>query len=379
MEAAILTSADVAAYRAMMKGLKAAPRLSRLIAREMKDALVHMVEDVPPIDWSRLTLGLDGIAVDHRPSEGGLPTHHQLANLLSGAALDVFRDPDNVEYFVFALLRIRLRLDEAAHDTFRRRVLALLCRRGIELPPAVGALLTIALRDDASTHSSLGRRRARSALRVPIVNGVAHPAPGVFELRIFRPAECAEILRAMNRSRAWEPAEVIDYADLLGERRMPDKIRRKADTLEGHVGEKFVAEFRTRAERRIVPALRRLWGLDISEIREAHTARYGPGDFFSAHTDHGIKTRDRQFSIVCYVNDDFVGGLTAFPPLRTYVRPRAGMALVFPSEYLHASTPIASGRKHIFVGFASKAAVHESVQPPVAAVAPRRVAHTRSP
>ena len=360
-----ISSADVEAFRRVGRTLATRPALRSAICKGLGETLQPLAASLPAIDWRRVTLGLDGIAVDHRPSEHGPPTAAQVTNLLCGSAQDVFADPDHLEYLSLAIVRVRLRLDAAVHDGFRRRVEATLARAGVRLPGAVGRLLTIALREDAEAMGSTTTRRHARRLALPAARGVVHVAPGIFTCRLFSKRECAAIVAAMHRKRSWEPANVIDYQDLLGERRNADKIRRQADSLRASTAEPLAAAFRDRASRRILPVLERMWRAGIREIREAHAARYRPGDFFSAHTDHGIKTRDRQFSIVCYLDHDFTGGLTAFPPLRTYVRPAAGLAVVFPAEYLHASTPIASGIKHIFVGFAARDAIHASAAPPL--------------
>ena len=84
------------------------------------------------------------------------------------------------------------------------------------------------------------------------------------------------------------------------------------------------------------------------EFMEAiNFVKYGPGEHFSSHSDHG-------FSYVCtvssvmYLNDDYEGGELEFTKLGFKIKPEAGDIVIFPSTYIftHASLPVISGTKY---------------------------------
>lgn len=78
--------------------------------------------------------------------------------------------------------------------------------------------------------------------------------------------------------------------------------------------------------------------------------KYGPGQHFQEHTDHGY-SYNCVVSLVAYPNDDYVGGELEFRLQGLKVKPRAGDLFIFPSNFMypHKSLPIESGTKHSIV------------------------------
>jgi 2OG-Fe(II) oxygenase superfamily len=78
--------------------------------------------------------------------------------------------------------------------------------------------------------------------------------------------------------------------------------------------------------------------------------KYGPGQHFQEHTDHGY-SYNCVVSLVAYPNDDYVGGELEFRLQGLKVKPRAGDLFIFPSNYMypHKSLPVESGTKHSIV------------------------------
>jgi prolyl 4-hydroxylase len=76
--------------------------------------------------------------------------------------------------------------------------------------------------------------------------------------------------------------------------------------------------------------------------------RYGPDQYFKWHKD-GIfaKSPDEAscLTFMIYLNDDFDGGATEFKT--EFVKPKTGMALVFPHKVAHQGAPIVSGSKYV--------------------------------
>jgi predicted 2-oxoglutarate/Fe(II)-dependent dioxygenase YbiX len=78
--------------------------------------------------------------------------------------------------------------------------------------------------------------------------------------------------------------------------------------------------------------------------------RYGEGQHFQEHADHGF-SYSATVSLVAYPNDDYEGGNLVFPKLGLDIKPRAGDLYIFPSTYLfsHRAMPVKSGMKFSIV------------------------------
>ena len=91
---------------------------------------------------------------------------------------------------------------------------------------------------------------------------------------------------------------------------------------------------------------------DEAHYESLQLVRYRKGEQFTAHKDgHG-----RQYTVNIYLNDDFTGGETAFPRLRSSVKPEMGKAVIWrnmtpegriESSSEHRGCPILSGKKYI--------------------------------
>lgn len=89
------------------------------------------------------------------------------------------------------------------------------------------------------------------------------------------------------------------------------------------------------------------YGLNMDYMEAVNFVKYGIGEHFDVHSDHG-------FSYVCtvstvaYLNDDYEGGELWFKYLDQKIKPDAGDIVVFPSTfiYAHASLPVKSGIKY---------------------------------
>lgn len=117
----------------------------------------------------------------------------------------------------------------------------------------------------------------------------------------------------------------------------------------------------------IIPALERHFSVQLGGCETPQFLVYGPGDFFGAHADGAEEEeasdliRGRALSAVVFLNDhddagaagSFTGGALTFYGLLTDdpraagigipVRASAGLLIVFPSNVLHAVTPVVRG------------------------------------
>ena len=82
--------------------------------------------------------------------------------------------------------------------------------------------------------------------------------------------------------------------------------------------------------------------------------RYARGGYFRPHHDQGRfdgATASRLLSFVLFANDGFVGGRLVFPRQKLVVRPRAGTAVLFPSNFCfpHKARTVREGVRYSVV------------------------------
>jgi hypothetical protein len=90
-----------------------------------------------------------------------------------------------------------------------------------------------------------------------------------------------------------------------------------------------------------------MYNITMQYMEAINFVRYGPGEHFAVHTDHG-------FSYICtvsnimYLNDGYDGGELHFPGLDITYKPEVGDSIFFPSTYIyaHASLPVTAGVKY---------------------------------
>ena len=92
---------------------------------------------------------------------------------------------------------------------------------------------------------------------------------------------------------------------------------------------------------------------NIGELRywEAmNLVRYGPGEHFQEHHDHGY-SYNCTVSLVGYLNDDYEGGELSFRLQDLMIKPEAGDLFIFPSNFMypHRAMPVKSGTKYSLV------------------------------
>lgn len=93
----------------------------------------------------------------------------------------------------------------------------------------------------------------------------------------------------------------------------------------------------------VIWSYRNTYDIEVIEDEGFALLKYAKGAEYRGHVDHSSKN-GRVFSIVAFVNDDFDGGELNFPLFNLSVKPKAGMALCFPSNfpYFHYANPVGS-------------------------------------
>ena len=89
------------------------------------------------------------------------------------------------------------------------------------------------------------------------------------------------------------------------------------------------------------------YGISMDYIEAVNFVKYGAGQHFQVHADHGFSYAC-SVSTVGYLNDDFEGGELWFPYINQKYAPRKGDIVICPSNFIysHASLPVISGVKY---------------------------------
>jgi hypothetical protein len=176
-------------------------------------------------------------------------------------------------------------------------------------------------------------------------------ARDVVSVSLFHPRSCRTIIEAVRKHEGWASAKVSRRGDDGELRSVVDPSHRTASVLYaqhlGTVGLKFDEKMNAVLK----PLVNHLWGRSLTDDEGTQLVHYASGGHYIVHSDIGQRTRNRHFSVVCYLNDDFTGGGTRFPALDYCATPQSGKAILFPSGYLHGGEPVTSGEKYIIVSW----------------------------
>jgi hypothetical protein len=91
-------------------------------------------------------------------------------------------------------------------------------------------------------------------------------------------------------------------------------------------------------------------GIQMNFWEWTNVIKYGPGQHFQEHADHGW-SYSAAVSLVGYPNNDFTGGSLYFPKFNINIEPELGDLYIFPSSYIysHVAMPVLTGTKYSFV------------------------------
>lgn len=90
--------------------------------------------------------------------------------------------------------------------------------------------------------------------------------------------------------------------------------------------------------------------VDIKQAERFRVGKYPQGGYYKDHIDDG---GGRKISIVLFLNEEFEGGELYFNFQELEIKPKAGLLLVFPSNYVfrHECKEITKGNKYILFNF----------------------------
>ena len=173
-------------------------------------------------------------------------------------------------------------------------------------------------------------------------------ATEIVSFNLFDERVCLNLIKKAELNESWENSRLSTDKSISEDSlkmRDSEQLWLKFDEKLSKLYDKWVSS--------LIPGLvKSFWDYNIDGRTEAYIVRYGPGQFYSEHIDAGL-TEPRLVSMVCYLNDDFTGGETAFPRQNIKVKPETGRAILFPSgiSHKHAACDVTEGFKYALVGW----------------------------
>ena len=174
---------------------------------------------------------------------------------------------------------------------------------------------------------------------------------GLLSVQLFDHAECRSLLSQVTGAAGWYDASIRVHDESGSSRDILLPDARVATVLQLLAVPAVARRFDVQVDVLIKPLIACYWNFDLREHDGSQVVRYGVGGHYQMHDDAGDTCGERQFSIVCYLNDGFTGGGTHFPDLAYTVTPECGKAIVFPARYLHRAERVASGEKIVIVSW----------------------------
>ena len=154
---------------------------------------------------------------------------------------------------------------------------------------------------------------------------------------------------------AWQPA-YVGYKQLMPEYRDCVDFKFKKTDLQYDKSESSVAlqnlwQDLYNAKFEAVEDYRKDYNImDLKYWEAFNFIKYGPGQHFQEHHDHGY-SYNCTVSLVAYINDDYEGGELYFRLQNLNIKPKAGDLYIFPSNFMypHRAMPVHSGTKYSIV------------------------------
>ena len=176
-------------------------------------------------------------------------------------------------------------------------------------------------------------------------------AKGIIALPLFQPRSCRAMIESVSQHKGWESAKVNRrLADGKIHSIIAPESRAGSILLPAYIPE-VCRQFDQKMNDILKPLVQRLWQCTLTDHTGTQLVRYAPGGHYRPHSDAGPGARERYYSVICYLNDNFEGGETRFPSLEYSVKPRPGKAIIFPANYLHGGEPVTGGEKYILVSW----------------------------
>lgn len=170
-------------------------------------------------------------------------------------------------------------------------------------------------------------------------NSCSELAPRIWVVQMLSTQESVSVVDILRSITNWAPATVRGVAD--------DKVVKRDVRCCSTISAKYCPTIGPLISRSLEQIAAKL-EIDLGQMQLSSTTfvRYDSGGFYVDHTDSG-PSLPRLYSVVTYLNDEFVGGDTVFPLKGIRVKPVPGQAVVFPSDELHRGDIVRGGIKYI--------------------------------
>ncbi|MDH3327046.1 MAG: 2OG-Fe(II) oxygenase [Gammaproteobacteria bacterium] len=186
------------------------------------------------------------------------------------------------------------------------------------------------------------------------------PPYGVFVFENYLSPEIIKELKDHLDKQLSEPLTVID-----SELSTPDNIvnklddHRKSERVEMGVFYKSVSKIVRTA---FIELSEKCIEKKMDWYEPPQILRYNPGGYYNSHADSEnmdmetgswSKVIDRDLSLLIYLNDDFEGGELSFDNFHYTLKPKAGTAVLFPSDhrYKHTAHTVHKGVRQAIVSW----------------------------
>jgi predicted 2-oxoglutarate/Fe(II)-dependent dioxygenase YbiX len=186
--------------------------------------------------------------------------------------------------------------------------------------------------------------RAKAIVDVPAFSEIA---VGIYEAQLFSKSEASNVAAAAARERAWATATISneDKCNVVAPDIRTAEVLRKSTAID------LLARLGDRLSVATSAVAKSLAPLEAT-LADVHVIRYQPGGFFQVHRDNMLSYRlGRVVTVLCYLNDSFVGGELDFPEVRLCYRPRAGFGIVFPATFMHCARAVMQGEKFVLTAW----------------------------
>lgn len=203
------------------------------------------------------------------------------------------------------------------------------------------------------------------------------PPYGLYVFHDYLPAKfCDDVIKyARKQTGSWLGVEISTGA--LGE-----NVEQRS---EGRVTQRInLGKLRTRVNNKVKAAFSNVlleqYQQEMEWFESADLLYYQPGGLYGMHADsenymarhqQWVRAKDRDYSLLLYLNDDFEGGHIKFNNFNYHYKPQKGDLVVFPSDhrYLHEAMPVTSGERFAVVSWcAVKGSIRVAPGPPPSAV-----------
>ena len=188
------------------------------------------------------------------------------------------------------------------------------------------------------------------------------PPYGVFVFPSFIDKNKVKELRELADFHKGKPLMVVDE-----KKSTPDNLvevvdeRRVAEHVELGNDFNLINDLVRKAFTEIPP---KYFNCEVEWYERPTLMRYHAGGYYYSHADsenmnleqtYWKKIMDRDLSLLLYLNDDYEGGELFFRRFNYRIRPKAGMAIMFPSDnrYIHTAETVEEGVRYAIVSWAS--------------------------